>query len=81
MNVDHAELARSLRVPVGHCHHGNFLQTEYQLEARMVDERIEQRQLGRPRVAEEVRDAFVDKELEEGAAAGDRGHWRESRRS
>ena len=68
------ELARGAREAVRHGHHQRLLQAQHVGEVRMLLERMHDRQLGGARVAEEVRDALVLEEREEGGAAGDAVH-------
>ncbi len=70
MQVDHRELAGGLGVAVGHRHHGGLLQAEDVVDLVLGRERIHQRQLGGAGIAEQVLDAFLLQEIEEGALSG-----------
>ena len=69
MDVRRGEAARGARVAVGHPDHDRLLQAEHELERGEVGHHLHDRELGRAGIAEEMRDALVDEELEEGGAA------------
>ena len=68
------ELAAGAREAVGHGHHQRFLQAQHVGEVRVLLQRVHDRQLGGAGVAEQMRDALVLQEREEGGAAGDAVH-------
>ena len=73
VHVRRGDPAGCAGVAVGHPDHDRFLEAKYELELREVGHDFHDRQLGRTRIAEEMRDALVDEKLEErGAAVADR---------
>jgi APA family basic amino acid/polyamine antiporter len=68
------ELAAGARVAVSHGHHDRLLQAQHIGQVRVLLERVHDRQLGGAGIAEQVRDALVLQESEEGGAAGDAVH-------
>ena len=74
MHVAGDELAAGARVAVGHGHHDRLLQAQHVGQVRVLLQRVHDRQLGGAGIAEQVRDALVLQEAEEGGAAGDAVH-------
>ena len=74
MHVAGDELAAGARVAVRHRHHDQLLQAQHVGQVRVLLERMHDRQLGGAGIAEQVRDALVFEEREEGGAAGDAIH-------
>ena len=74
VHVRRGEPARGARVAVGHADHDRLLQPEHELELREVGDDLHDRQLGGAGIAEQMRDALVDEEAQEGAAAGESRH-------
>ena len=70
VQVDHAEPARGHREPVGHRHHGHFLQAEDILKPPIGDERIVERHLGRAGIAEDVLHAELGEQVEQRLDSG-----------
>lgn len=70
VDVHHPQTAGSHRIPVGHRHDGDFLHTEDVLKASIMHERGVERQLGRPRIAEDVSDPRRVQNLEKNFDAG-----------
>ena len=68
------ELAAGARVAVRHGHHERLLQAQHVGEVRVLLQRMHDGQLGGARIAEQMRDALVLQEREEGGAAGDAVH-------
>ena len=61
-----------------HSKDAHFVFDENELEPRKIGHHLHDRELGRAGVAEEMRDAFVDEELEERGAAVAYGHVEEA---
>ena len=67
VHVDDAELPGGLRVAVGHRDDGRLLEPEHVAERRLLGEGVHERQLRRPRIAEQVLDALLLQDLQERA--------------
>ena len=65
---------RGAGIAIGHRHDRRFLQAEHELELRILGHRFHDGELGGARIAEEMRDAFVQQKLDESAPAGDAPH-------
>ena len=76
MHVRRGEPARGAAVAVGHGDDRRFLQPEHELQPRILRHRLHDRELGGTGIAEEVRDAFVEQELDERVPAGGALHRR-----
>ena len=73
VEIDRRELARGLRVAVGHRHDRGLLQSEQVAKLVLGRECIHQRQLCGARIAEQDLDAFLLEQIEEGALSGHDG--------
>ena len=71
VHVAGREPARGARVAIGHGDHDRLLQAEHIADLRVVGQRVHDRQLGGPGVAEHLRDPFGLQQLDEGALAAD----------
>ena len=74
VDVHRAEAARGLGVAVGHRDRDRLLERQDVVDPGLTREAVHQRQLGRPRVAEHDRDAFLLQDLEERLLARDVCH-------
>ena len=76
MEIEHGELARRLRVAVGHRHQRSFLQAEHVSDVVLDREGVHQRQLGGAGIAEHQLDALLSQQIEEGTLSGHHGQDR-----
>ncbi len=74
VHVRRGQAAGRTGIAVGHAEHHGFLQAQHELQLRMVRQHLHDRQFGGAGVAEQVADALVGEDLQEGRAAGDSGH-------
>jgi hypothetical protein len=73
MQVDEAGAARGQRPAVRHADRRRLLEAKHVGDVGRVDERVHQRHLGRARIAEDMRDSLVAKDVEENVASAS-GH-------
>src|ERR1700743_1157159 len=71
MDIARNELAGGAAVAVGDRDHQALLHRHHISEVRMVLQRMHDRQLGGPGIAEQMRDALVLEQREKGGTAGD----------
>ena len=69
VHVGRGEPARRATEPIGHRHDNGLMQAEDKLQLREIGHHFHDRKFGGSRVAEKVRDPFVDEQLQESRAA------------